>query len=46
MATPIFLREHILDFVNEWSDESNDGMSSGEEEYLDRKLEESGDDLR
>ena len=36
MATPSFSREEILDFIDEWSDNSHDGISSGEEEYLDR----------
>ena len=44
MATPSFLREEVLDILQD--KESNNGMSSGEEEYLDRELEESGDDLR
>ena len=46
MATPSFTGEEILDFIDEWSDNTNDCLSSGEEEHLDHEVEGSGDDLR
>ena len=43
MATCSFTRKEILD---QWPENTSDSMSFGEDEYLDRELEESGDDLR
>ena len=41
-----YSREEILNIIDDWSENSHEGMSSGEEEHLDRELEESNDDLR
>lgn len=46
MASSSYSRDQVLSFIEDWSDSSNDGMSSGEEEYLDRELEGGDEDFR
>ena len=41
-----YLREEILNLIDDWSENSHEGMSSGEKEHLDCELEEGSDDLR
>ncbi len=41
MATTSYSRDDILDILDDWSDSDAGGMSSGEEDDLDRQFEQS-----
>ena len=46
MAASNYSRDEVLNIIEEWSDSSDDGMPSDEEEYLDRELQGGDDDFR
>ena len=46
MASSNYSRDEVLSFIDNWGESSNDGMSSGEEEYLDEELEGKNEDFR